>query len=112
MLACVTIRDFSVDGIFNAWTIKMLANNCLCLIHPQMKYIRVIPFHDVFLEFLWNNYFIFIRYKIYGTPASVKITLSIFCAFKFFCKEGVFPLIAVYEVKYRGNMPSGSSLMS
>ena len=30
-------------------------------------------FHYIFLEFLWNNYFIFVRYKFYSIQAPEKL---------------------------------------
>ena len=76
----------------------MLTNRCLRSIQSRMKEIRVMPFNYVFLEFLWNYYFTFVHYEFYSVPVSAKITLFIFCAFKFFRYEGVFPLIAVGKI--------------
>ena len=77
----------------------MLENNHLRLIQSWMKEIRAVPFYYVFLEFLWNDYFIFGRYKFYSILASAKRTLLIFFRIKFFELDGVFPLIAVYDIK-------------
>ena len=99
MLAYVTSGEFLLDGFSNAWPVQMLTNHFLCPIQSWMKQIHVIPFHYVFLEFLWNDYFIFICYKIYFILASAKITLCKLCAFRFFHQEGLSPLIAVYGVK-------------
>ena len=84
------------DGFSISWPVQMLANHFLRSIQSWMKDICVIPLHYVFLEFLWNYYFIFVHDKFYSILASAKITLLIFCRIKFFCWEGVFPLIAVY----------------
>ena len=68
----------------------MLANNCLRYIQYIMKDIHVVPLHYVFLEFLWNEYFILVRYKFYRIPASSKITLLYSANFIFSDRKGYF----------------------
>ena len=59
--------------------IKMLGNRCLRSIHSHMKEIFVIPIHYVFLEFLWNNYFILVWYELYYSSLRKKNPFDIFC---------------------------------
>ena len=72
MLACFTSLDIPLDGFSNAWSIQILENHCLRLIQSWMKEIRVVSFYYIFLEFIWNDYFILVRYKLYSIPASAK----------------------------------------
>ena len=83
MLTYITLCYFFY-GVSYVMPVQVLSNHCLRSIPYRMKEICVIPFHNVSLEFLWNYYSIFIRYKFYSITASAKITLFIFSACKFF----------------------------
>ena len=78
----------------------------------RMKEILMIPLHYIFLEFLWNGYFIFVGYKIYRIPASMKRTLLTFFTVKFFHCEGYSHLHQSIVLNDSGNVPSGISLVS
>ena len=80
----ITSSDFLLYVCSNAWPVKYLVNHHLRSIQSWMKEIRVVPFHYVFLDFLWNDYFIFVHYKSYIIPSSAKRTLFIFCRINFF----------------------------
>ena len=88
MLEYITFRYLLLDSLSNAWPVKMLTNNCLRSIQSCMMEIQVVPFYYVSLEFPWNYYFILVRYEFYSILVSAKITLFIFCAFKFSVTKG------------------------
>ena len=56
-LVLVTVSEFPIDGSSNAWPLQRFTNHHLRCIQYRIKEIRVIPFHCVFSEFIWNNYF-------------------------------------------------------
>ena len=99
MLSCVISCDFLPSGFSNSCPVKVLDNHRLRLVQSRMKYIGVIPLHCLFLDLLWDDYFIFVSYKFYSIPASMKIHFLIFFAVKFFYYDGVFRMIVDYYVK-------------
>ena len=97
----VTSYDFPLDGLSNTWPVQMLENHCLRLIHSWIKEVFVVPFHYVVLEFLCNEYFILASYKLYIITASVKLNISIICAFKFSVRKMSSSWYQYMSLKYR-----------
>ena len=111
-LAYATGLDFPMDGSSNAWTVQMLTNYCLRYIQYRMKEIRVVPFHHLSPELLWNNYVILVPYKFYSILASVKITLFIFLHISFSCRQGSSCWYQYINFKDKGKFRLDSSSMS
>ena len=59
----------------------------------------MVLFHCVFLEFLWNDYFILVCYEFQYSGLREKNPFDIFCILVFFRWEGFFMMIAVYKVE-------------
>ena len=53
-LEIFNIFDFFVGGLYYSLPVKMFENNLQYYIQYSMKEIRIVPFYNIYLDFLWN----------------------------------------------------------
>ena len=110
-LAGVTISDFLPDEVFNYGQVQMSEHNQFNSIQFRTKEISVIKFHNTFLEFLRNDYFINISYRINSFLPSKKRTLLYFAHVSFSTWPKYFQCYRSIRSNEIRKITSGSSSM-
>ena len=110
-LTHVTSCEFLMGGWYNVWPVQILTHHSFHSIQSRMNDICGVPFHYVSFKFLWNEYFLLIRYKFYSISASAKRNILILRIIIFSVSKGSYCWYQSKIFNDKVNVPSCSSSM-